>query len=330
MKNLGVEFSPRKNLIFGLNGAGKTSVLESIFVIGFGKSFLPVKKSDLVNYDMDSFSIYLDVETVKTENTLSAIYKKNAFSLNLNDKKSNLFEISDHFYPVFFSSANYNRCIDSITILRKMMNRFIFGVRPLYIHYILSYNRNVKQKNHLLKTRRNELELTSWNKSISEMSEKIIHNRVDFIDKLNQVIHERFGNGLSVLYRPSFGIENGFSRDLILQKLDQLQEQEMVHRKSLIGPHLDGYDLMMNSQNLKFYSSGERKLYLMMIYIAFIELVRKARNSYPVFLVDDFDTTFDKKNLDYLIEHYPDIQVIASSVNRYGDFDKLIELTEET
>ncbi len=303
--------------------------MESFFVIGFGKSFLKVKKADMVNYDMDSFSIYLNVETGNTENDLSAIYEKSDFNLFLNDKKSNIFEMSDYFYPVFFSSSNYNRNIDSITALRKMVNRFIFGVRPLYIHYILSYNKNVKQKNFLLKTKKNVLELRSWNKSISEMSEKIVQNRVEFIEKLNHEIQKKFRHALSITYTPSFNTDKGISKDIFFQQLDQLTELEMKNQKSMIGPHLDGYELVLNSKNLKFYSSGERKLYLLMIYIAFIELFRNLKNQYPVFLVDDFDTTFDKKNIDFLIDNYPDMQVIASSINKNEDFNRLIELKKE-
>jgi recombinational DNA repair ATPase RecF len=97
-------------------------------------------------------------------------------------------------------------------------------------------------------------------------------------------------------------------------------------KRSLLGPHLDGLELHLNSHHLKAYSSGEKKIHLFMLYIAFIELFKKVRDEYPVFLVDDFDTAMDAKNIDFLMESYPEMQVIATSVNKYSDFQQCIEL----
>ena len=155
LENKDFHFFPKKNLIHGKNGAGKTSILEAIFMLGFGKSFLNVKKSDMVNHLKEEFFIKMTVQSGKRENELSGFYKQKRFKHCLNNKKTNLLEISDYLYPIFFSSSNYNHYIDSKSMLRRMLDRFIFGVFSLYIHYILSYNSILKQKNFLLKTRKN-------------------------------------------------------------------------------------------------------------------------------------------------------------------------------
>jgi recombinational DNA repair ATPase RecF len=66
-----------------------------------------------------------------------------------------------------------------------------------------------------------------------------------------------------------------------------------------------------------------------MLYIAFIELFKRQKNEYPVFLVDDFDTAIDVENIDFLIKNYPELQVIATSVNKNNGFNRLIELRKE-
>jgi recombinational DNA repair ATPase RecF len=53
------------------------------------------------------------------------------------------------------------------------------------------------------------------------------------------------------------------------------------------------------------------------------------RAEYPVFLLDDFDTAIDAKNIDFLMKNYPEMQVIATSVAKNQDFDRLIELIKE-
>ena len=300
--------------------------MEAIFILGFGKSFLGVKKSDLVNFDMDSFLLRMDVLKEDIVTKLTASYKESNFRLYLNEKSSTMVELSEFFYPVFFSSSDYNRTIDSITEMRKVMNRFIFGVQSLYIHYILSYNKILKHKNALLKTSKNVQELSSWNHAISEMSSKIIQSRVQFVDQLNQEIEKIFGSQLRIYYKPSFDMDMGITDDVLFHKLERKRHLEIKYQRSMIGPHLDGFEFSLRSKNLKFYSSGERKIHLLMIYIAFIEFFRKIKSRSPVFLIDDFDTTFDNKNLDLLMDNCPDIQVIASSVHKFNRFDRLIEL----
>ena len=66
-----------------------------------------------------------------------------------------------------------------------------------------------------------------------------------------------------------------------------------------------------------------------MIYIAFIELFKKLKKDYPVFLLDDFDTAIDSRNIEILTGYYPKMQIIATSVNRYDSFNRLIELHKE-
>jgi recombinational DNA repair ATPase RecF len=66
-----------------------------------------------------------------------------------------------------------------------------------------------------------------------------------------------------------------------------------------------------------------------MVYIAFLELYNKMKGEYPVFLVDDFDTAMDESNVRFLIESYPDLQVIATSVTKYSLFEGLFGLKKE-
>jgi DNA replication and repair protein RecF len=328
LKNFEISFCKSRNLIYGLNGVGKTSILEAIFLIAFGKSFLNRKKSDLVNHNSNEFIIRLTCSHYHGFNKLSACYQ-DRFSLFLNEKKSNIFEINNYLYPVFFSSSDYNFYIENIPHTRKMFDRFIFGVDPLYIRYILGYNRALKQKNYLLKTTRNISELRSWNKIISELAEKIVEKKMKFIEKLNTEITAKFDRDLIVRCRPSLEVEQGISEAYFLQQMESIRESELKVQRSLLGPHLDGFDILLNSKPLKFYSSGEKKIHLLMIYISFIELFKRIKQEYPVFLLDDFDTAIDSENIDFLMKNYPEMQVISTSVSINHDFHQLIELKKE-
>lgn len=322
-----LQFCSTKNLIYGLNGAGKTSVLEAIFLPGFGRSFLNVKKSEILNYNSKEFKLKMELERSSGKSEITAFFGQKKFILLLNDKKSNIQEVNQIFYPVFFSSSNYNLYIESRPYIRKMLDRFIFGVNPLYIHYILSYNKALKQKNYLLKKGKDLSELTGWNKVMCEMGAKIVRNRNTFVGKLNDQMESLFKEQLRINYHPSTMAEGEITPAVFWQDINRMKEREIRVRKSLIGPHLDQYEIILDGKNLKLYSSGEKKINLLMIYIAFIEFFRKVRAEYPVFLIDDYDTAIDRLNVDFLLTHYPQMQVIATSVQKNDRFDHLIALS---
>lgn len=330
LRNLkGREFSfcESKNLIHGENGTGKTTVLEAIFIPAFGKSFLNIKKSELVSYGEDKFFLDLTCKTLHGANKIGAYFSNKKFSLLLNNKNTTLVEINRYLHPVVFSSANYNQYIESKPYARKMIDRFIFGVDSLYIHYILSYNKALKQKNQLLKTRGNVTELRSWNRIMSETAEKIVDKRATFITRLNAEIKKKYAGSLKIEYKPSLGTKIG--KEAIFLELEKMKEIEARCKRCLKGTHLDDFSIHLNSRNLKFHSSGEKKINLLMVYISFIELFNNIHNDYPIFLIDDYDTAIDERNIAFLIDHYPDLQVIATSVNKNSGFDQLIELKKE-
>ena len=53
-----LEFSPELNLIAGENGAGKTSILEAIFLLGRGRSFRTRTSERLIRYGQPRLTVY--------------------------------------------------------------------------------------------------------------------------------------------------------------------------------------------------------------------------------------------------------------------------------
>ena len=331
LKNFSIQFSAGKNLVFGANGSGKTSILEALFLLGFGKSFLPVGKKELINFDAPGFFLNAKVLNKSGENDLTACMEK-IFSLRLNGERSPLAQVSQYLYPLFFSHFNYSYQSDYVPHLRKVVDRFIYGLGSLYLHDVLRYNTILKQKNYLLKNLGktiNNSELNSWNTLLAETGCKIVKKRMSFINRLNQATRELFGMDLAIHYSPALLSADAPTAATVLNDLDQIKNAEIKARRSLLGPQRDRFEVLVGGKKLQLSSSGEKKKYLIMVYVAFIELFRQARNDYPVFLLDDYDAAMDETNLGYLLEHFPAMQVIATSVARNEKFGHLFELKKE-
>ncbi len=331
LNGFAVSFAAEKNLIFGANGSGKTSVIEALFLLGFGKSFLPVGRGELVHFDAPGFFLSADVLGGSGENNVSASLEK-SFSLRLNGERATLVEVGRYMYPLFFSHFSYGLVIDYAPYFRKLVDRFIYGLSSLYFHDVLRYNNTLKQKNSLLKNLGkavNNSELQSWNLLLAEAGCKLVKKRMAFTDQLNKAIGAAFGCDLKMNYRPALLTPQPVSETTMLDDLDRIKNAEIKCRRTLIGPQRDRFDLTVGGKKLHLFSSGEKKKFLIMLFMAFIELFRQARGEYPVFLIDDYDAAMDERNLEYVLDHFPSLQVIATSVACNERFASRLELKKE-
>jgi DNA replication and repair protein RecF len=331
LNKFSIRFGELKNLIHGVNGSGKTSVIEALYLLGFGKSFLPVAKQEMVNFNGSGFYIHAEITNGSGENSLSASYD-NKFKLQLNSEKGPLSEIGKYLYPLFFSSLNYNLFIDHNPYFRKMIDRFIFGLHAIYLHPVLRYNHLVKQKNSLLKKLGKPInisELESWNKLLSATGFEIVKKRMKFVNQLNDEIREAFASEMEINYHPALLSRGEISETSIFNDLTLMRNAEIKCRRCLLGPQRDRFAITVSGKKLQLFSSGEKKKHLIMAYLAFIHLYFRVHNDFPVFLIDDYDVAMDQDNLNFIIDRFPRMQIIATSVTRNDKFENLFELEKE-
>lgn len=286
----------------------------------------------MVNFNASGFFIRAEMLNKSGEIELSACFE-NRFSLQLNGEKSPLLQIGQYFYPLFFSSFNYIYFIDYVPYFRKMIDRFIYGVQSLYLQDLLRYNNTLKQKNYLLKNLGksiNNSELNSWNTLLGESGCKLVNKRMAFIKQLNSAIDTMFGLDVKINYYPALLTTQSVSETTILDDLSLVKNSEIKCRRSLLGPQRDRFEILVSGKKLQLSSSGEKKKYLLMVYMAFVDLFRKARHDCPVFLIDDYDAAIDEKNLECLLDYFPAMQVIATSVTKNVKFGHLFELKKES
>lgn len=327
LSGFAIEPAAGKNLIFGANGSGKTSVIEALYFLGFGKSFLPVQRRDLVQVGAAGFFIQADVAGNSGEKRISARLET-GLALRVNGERSPLAEIGRRLYPLFFSHFLYSQVIDSAPHFRKLIDRFLVGLSALYLHDILRYNHALKQKNSLLRNVGRPIEtseLQGWNTLLAESGSKLIQKRKDFAEQLNGALAEAFGGALTLDYRPAAGGEAA----ALLEAFTRARSAETRARRALVGPQRDRFEVRVNGRRLPLFSSGEKKKYLLMLYMAYIGLFHRARGEHPLLLLDDFDAVMDESNLEFVLAHFPALQVIATSVAPDRRFERRFELKKE-
>jgi len=268
------------NVIYGGNGAGKTSLLESIYLLNYGKSFRAKRVEDIafgkdfyVSAKISRVDGFFDIET---EFNFKGMKKR------INRKLVKFSDIVKTFFSVYVSS---DRVFDFFKVKkerRRWIDFFSAGVDNLYINYLLNYNKSLRNKNEFLKKGKKDSDLFDvWTEQLRIFGAKIRERREVLVSDLNEILKER-------------GVR------IILQKRDLSfgYEEELKRKRVLSGPHLDNVLVNFAGRDVYIYGSkGIWKIVFFYILDAYINVFEKRRGEKPLLMLDDFDSDLDSGNL---------------------------------
>jgi len=148
-----IELSPGVNIFYGLNGAGKTSVLESVSIAGLSKSFLPVPDAALVRQNEENYLVSLRADTDHgVPYKVSLQYTPGAKKLisstagdNLNPK-----DIIGELPLVILSPDFKNITFGSPADRRQFLDSVLSQESKRYVEEAIQLKRILKQRNSLL------------------------------------------------------------------------------------------------------------------------------------------------------------------------------------
>src|SRR3954470_1261896 len=147
------EFSPELNLIAGENGAGKTSVLEAIFLLGRGRSFRTRSSERLIRHQQPRLTVFGRTDDAPVRQAGVEIAADGGTRARINGEAAgSLLELSGVF-PVQAIDPEIHKLVDQgAERRRRWLDWFVFHVEPTFAAHWSRYNRALKQRNAALRT----------------------------------------------------------------------------------------------------------------------------------------------------------------------------------
>ncbi len=294
------------NIIYGLNGHGKTNIIEAIHFISSARSFRTSAQSDLVSWGTESCSAFGRVVDPLGDIEIGIVINNRRKEPYLNgDRVNALSEYVGRLICLTFTPFDLELIKGAPVERRQFMDKHIVDLKPRFIKSLISYNKALKSKNALLQDHRvNVKDLESWNAVLAGHGVEIVNERVNFIRELERAantVHARFApsDGPLKLRLKSKYIE-GESEAIDQQGLFNLI-QASVHsdiqtRSSRIGPHKDDLEISYNQHATRnFASQGQSRSIVLSLKLAALELIEKERGTAPIVLLDDVDSELDSE-----------------------------------
>ncbi len=295
--------SPNLNIFEGVNGAGKSSLLEALSLVTSGRSFRTNKLSLVVNDSQDSFSINAKYQNSSAHSVGMSHLKTQKINRIKVDKSivKNLSKLSS-IYPTQVLCPESYHLIDSGPLeRRKYLDWLLFHVEHSFISQWKQFTKIIKQRNALLKNAQNinqiSHDIKAWDEQLVPINEAINHSRHEISKQLTIVFNQLTKQlGLDFCSNVTLNYYSGYKGDYQSKLIDNLTN-DFKRGFTQFGAHKSDIRIKIGNQLAKdILSRGQKKVLINTLFLAQTLLLKQKNDKDSLFIIDDFTSELDVEN----------------------------------
>lgn len=334
---LKLDLNQNMNIIIGNNGQGKTNLLESIYVLGLTKSHRSFIDNNLIKQNEKLCKLSCNLINNNISSKLEIVLENK--NKNLKIDNNNISKNSDYISNmniIIFYPEDLELIKGSPSSRRRFLNLELSQLNSNYLLVLNDYNKLLKMRNDYLKNDyidQNYLNILT--EYLIEKSIIIYKLRKKFIDKLNSNVEKIYFDitnlkGFNIKYKSSIDLDDlnyDVVKEKLLEKFDDLKNQELKLKTTLVGPHRDDLEFYLDDLNLKNYGSqGQQRIAIISLKLGEIDIFKKYKENTPILLLDDVFSELDEKKKNNLLKYInKDIQVIITTTDIKNINKKIIK-----
>jgi DNA replication and repair protein RecF len=293
---LDVDFSPGFHVLIGDNAQGKTNILEAIYLMATLRSFRGVGGAQMVRHGQKGYFVGGRV-VGQREDEIKMYWSAQERKLSLNNQPVR--KVTDYLgrlRTVVFCTEDLQLVKGTGRTRRRFLDLLLTQTHPPYLPLLQRYAQALRARNALLKQRViDEAALESFTQEVVRLGAEITRLRRELtprISPLARLAYRRISGDAEELrleYQPSI------RRDFAVE-LAQSRARERTYRSTLIGPHRDDVQLLLNQKSVaQFGSEGQKRSLAIALKMAQAEYLSGMHGSPPILLIDDVMGELDLK-----------------------------------
>ena len=332
-------FGGGPHLVVGPNAAGKTSLLEAIVLLAWGRSHRTSTDAELIRWGADVARVegHAGPETIEVALARSGIGGAGARKrIRVNGVARRASGLVGLLRAVLFAPEEMLLVVGSPGLRRAAVDQLAAQRAAAYLRDLAAYTRTLQQRNSLLRAIREEqatrAELRFWDDSFLESGAAIVEARLRLLEDLAAPLaaahaeiapEEAAGAALSVRYATNAPALPGESpRDALARRLVETAEKEVWNGSTLIGPHRDDIVFELAGRDLAgFASRGQQRTAILAFKLAELDLLTAQDGRPPLLLLDDVFSELDPERRSHLVRRIAALPQAFVTTTTLADLD---------
>lgn len=285
---LDADFAPGFQLLLGTNAQGKTNILEAIYLLATLRSFRGVGGAHLLRHGQKGYFVGGTV-VCPGPREIKMYWSLREKKLSLDSQPvRRLTDYLGVLRVVVFCTEDLQLVKGTGRIRRRFLDLLLSQTQSGYLPLLQRYMKALRSRNALLKQHApDEMALESFTRELVHLGEQLIQFRRNLLPRLSPLARLAYrriaqeAEELRIEYLP--GVKQDFAVELA-----QSRGRERSYRTTLIGPHRDELQLLLNDRSAaQFGSEGQKRTLAIALKMAQAEYLSGIHGTPPILLIDD-------------------------------------------
>ena len=331
-----LSMSNKINCFIGMNGEGKTNLLDAIYFLSMCKSSTTSQDSQVIMHDEDMMALqgYYEFED-GTPEVIHCGLKRGQKKIVRRGKKAYK-KLSEHigFIPlIMVSPADQLLIAGGSEERRRFLDIVISQYDVKYLDSLIRYNKALLQRNAMLKME-DEPDpdvISLWEEQMAREGEYIFSCRQAYIQEFTPIFQQYYDTISLKHENVQLGYVSHCQRGPLLDTIQNGRQKDRIMGFSLHGIHRDDLEMLIGGYPIKREGSqGQNKTFLTALKLAqFDFLKRTGSGTSPILLLDDIFDKLDAKRVEQIVGLVSDDnfgQIFITDTNR-DHLDKILKRT---
>ncbi len=342
------------SVYFGENAQGKTALVEAVYILAIARSFRAENERELVNFasvgsgdlaiveglveDEDTGSrqrVIVGYRVSESDSPKGPGYRTNK-EIRVDRVRRTAGDLVGLVHAVLFTALDIDLVQGSPSGRRRFLDILLSQADPLYLKTLQRYQQVLRQRNRLLRMRREGRatpeEMEYWDGELIKEGAWLTWRRHEVTSLLWPacIRHHRDlsgpGEDLELRYQPSVPLSDHADGmiDNYRQSLEAVAGREAATAATAAGPHRDDFDIVVNGMDMgAFASRGQARTLALALRLGEAETLSAVRGMDPLLLLDDALSEMDATRRERVLEkasRYPQVLITTTDPEQVSGF----------
>lgn len=311
-----VQFSAEINCFVGLNGSGKTNLMDAIHYLCLTKSAINGLDNLSIQHEKDFFTVFGDFDLEGKAIEIRCIFENGKKKQLLQNGKA-IDKMSEHIglLPVVMIAPDDTQLIkNGSEERRRFFDNMLCQMHKEYLDQLVRYQHFLKQRNALIKQfaengKWNSVFIEPYDREIIQLSKFIAQKRKLFIEEYEPLLKEYYTTISANQEAISINYETHCLDENFENEFKSLIQKDLILKRTNMGIHKDDFIFEINGYPIrKFGSQGQQKSFVIALKLAQFKIFYTHKKTKPILLLDDIFDKLDDGRIEKLMKLVADHQ----------------------